>query len=1001
MRRIRPALALAGLWLFVVGTGLAAPQPATDSRFIVDTWQARDGLPQSSVISMIQTHDGYLWLGTLNGLVRFDGVHFTIFDEANTPGLNSSRIVHLFEDSHSNLWVGTETAGVALLQNGRVKNVDIGGGSREGRLMSACDDADGAVWLYTADGHLLRYFNSQVNVWNMEEGSLGRCRVLMQEPGGSMWVGADWGQGAVNTNAWTQPSLPLFDTIIGANQQLDYLLAGKAGGYWRLADGRIQIWRRNHLERDLAAYPWEPETPLTTACEDAAGNLIVGTFGDGIYWFDPQGNYEHITTADGLSHNIILSLCVDREGSLWVGTDGGGLDRVKHNPFQTVPESRNLVTQSVCEDIDGGLWAGFNNGGLMYLKDGSARVYGITNGLLNLYVWSVLADRSGGVWAGTWGLGGLFRFEAGRFHPVAGPVAVQTAVLAIYEDKAGRLWFGTQGGLVGLGEQGWSLLTTSNGLGSDTIRAIVEDQTGNLWVGTMGGGLTLLKGSDCTTFRKEANGLPSDNISSLYVDKEGVLWIGTFGSGLARYHAGKWTHFTTDDGLASNGIGYLLEDGEGNLWIGSNAGLMRIPKAGLNAFAEGRTASFHCRTFTEADGLPTRECTQGSQPGACGTRDGKLWFPTTRGLAGLNPAELRPNTNPPPVLIESVAVDGQTQGRNGLQASPPQSVTIPPQRERLEIEYTSLNLASPERARFRYRMAGHESDWVEADRSRIARYSKLPPGEYRFQVIACNEDGVWNATGASLAVIVQPPFWRTLWFASLMGILLVGTIVTTVYLVSTQKLQRRLRQQEALEKDRSRIARDLHDQLGASLTQVALLGEMVEGDKDQPAEVENHARQISQTARDITHVLDEIVWAVNPQNDTLDSLVTYVCKYAQDYLALADLRYRLDVPSTLPASPLRPEIRHNVFLAAKEAITNVVRHAQAKSVWLRLKLEPGRFTLEIEDDGCGLPDADKPSTRNGLKNMRKRMEEAGGAFAISPTPEHGTIVRLTAPLDQT
>ena len=268
---------------------------------------------------------------------------------------------------------------------------------------------------------------------------------------------------------------------------------------------------------------------------------------------------------------------------------------------------------------------------------------------------------------------------------------------------------------------------------------------------------------------------------------------------------------------------------------------------------------------------------------------------------------------------------------------------------------------------------------------------------------ACNEDNVWNATGASLAIIVEPPFWQTWWFLTASAVFLLGTIIAVVHYVSTQKLQRqlaKLQQQEALEKERARIARDIHDQLGASLTQVSLLGELVESDKNSPAEVEAHARQISQTARDTSRALDEIVWTVNPSNDTLEGLVNYICKYAQDYLAVVGLRYRLDVPPELPPVSISPELRHNVFLAAKEAVTNVVRHAQAKSVWIRLKLEPVAFTLEIQDDGRGPAGMEekRAQSRNGLKNMRKRMEDVGGSFTLSPAPDGGALVRLTAPL---
>ncbi|MGH7993863.1 MAG: ATP-binding protein, partial [Limisphaerales bacterium] len=380
-----------------------------------------------------------------------------------------------------------------------------------------------------------------------------------------------------------------------------------------------------------------------------------------------------------------------------------------------------------------------------------------------------------------------------------------------------------------------------------------------------------------------------------------------------------------------------------------------------------------------------------------------LWFPTTKGLADVNPAELRPNLQPPLIMIESVLVDGQEQKTNRFDSAWPQAIVIPPGHDRLEIHYTGLNFSAPNEVRFQYLLAGHETAWTEAGDTRVAFYNKLPPGDYRFQVVACNEDGFWNKTGGALAVTVQPQFWQTGWFRAVVVLGFLGIVAAVVRYLSTQKLHRQLqalKQREALEQERSRIARDLHDQLGANLTQVALLGEMAEADKNSPAEIASHAQQISLTARETTHSLDEIVWAVNPSNDTLEGLITYACKYAQEYLALAGLHYRAEVPPQLPAVVIPPEVRHNVFLAFKEAVNNVVKHAQATEARIRLRLQPGNFTLEIEDDGRGIGGLDTPGVqgRNGLRNMRKRMEDIHGGFSISGGAKGGTVVRLVVPL---
>jgi signal transduction histidine kinase len=616
--------------------------------------------------------------------------------------------------------------------------------------------------------------------------------------------------------------------------------------------------------------------------------------------------------------------------------------------------------------------------------------------LSDLYVRGVLADRSGNVWVGTT-FGGLFQLTGEKFQRVTN----WQGIAAIYQDRRGLLWFGTDEQGLYCRDSG-KVFTSREGLCANAVQALVDDAQSNLWIGTKAG-LNVLRAGQLAAFHK-TNGLPSEDVLSLYVDAENILWVGTSG-GLARFDGTHWTRYTKDDGLKSNRIGYLAEDGEHYVWIGSPGGLMRVSKQALNQFARGEVRTINCRPFGLEDGLPTSRCSAGSQPAAAIGPDGTLWVPTVKGLVSVRPAQLYRNTNPPPVRIERVKVQGQLQNTNGLRALPPVAVTIPANKEGLEIDYTSLNLSAPEKARFKYRMEiegrRRETNWIEAGNVRVAQFPTLLPGHHRFEVTACNEDGVWNETGSALAVTVLPPFWRTTWFLTVATLGLLGFIVLSVYYVSTQRLQRQvaaLRQQEALEKERARIARDLHDQLGANLTQVALLGEMVEADKDVPQEVEGHARQISATARETTHALDEIVWTVNPSNDTLDGLINYVCKYAQEYLALAGLRYRLEVPPELPAIPISPELRHNVFLAAKEAINNIVKHSQAASAWLRLSLEPHRFILEIEDNGRGLSSADEKKGRNGLRNMRKRMEDIGGQFDAGAGAEGGVRVRLVAPL---
>jgi len=954
------------------------------------------GLPKSVVRAVIQSHDGYLWCGTPEGLARFDGVDFTVFDENNTPGLKSRNIVSLFEDSQSNLWVGTENAGVALVKEDKVINLDVG------QMRAACEDTNGAVWLYTDAGQLCRYRANKVDEWSVGARRRSFCRSLALDETGLLWVGTDWSLTALGPlSAAASSGLPVArESATNEIRRLDLLLTSKHGGYWRFADMRIQKWNGPRCEHDWP-YPSTTSVPVA-ACEDLDGNLVVGTYGAGVFWFDAEGHADHIGSEEGLSHDSVLALTVDREGSLWVGTTGGGLNRVKRQMFTVLEKTpswttRGKTVQSVCEDKSGGLWIGYNGERVDYWDGTSAQEF--TNFAYYQYIKCVFATANGRVFAGAQGPRGqrLFKFDKPWFRPIFGDNVATPEVSAFYQDRRGTLWIGTKSGLALLDDRGLKLVTNSPS--RLDVRAITDDAEGSLWIGTEANGVARLSEGTFTFFTR-TNGLPSDEVRSLYMDSDSVLWASTSG-GLGRYAKNKWTTFSKKEGLLSDSLGYLVEDGQGYLWIASNVGLLRARKKELNDFAEGKGTNILCRLYGELEGLPADECTFGSQPAAIRAHDGMMWFPTIKGLAYLNPEQIKINSNPPPVLIESVAIDGELQNTNALKAPPLQNITVPAGKEAIDIKFTSLNLAAPEKGRFKFRLKDHEKKWHESPWNiRTVHYSRVPPGNYQFEVTACNEDSVWNEKGSSLKLDVRPPFWSTWWFRTIAVGLLVCAIVGSVHYVSTQRLRRQvaaLRQQEALEKERARIARDLHDQLGANLTQVALLGELAETDKDSPPDVEAHARQISQTARDTTHSLDEIDWTVNPSNDTLDGLVNYVCKYAQEYLAVAGLKYRLDVPSQLPNTPISPELRHNVFLATKEAITNIVRHAHATAASVRLRLDSGTFTFEIEDNGKGFADSDTNKGRNGLQNMRKRLADVGGEFSIAPGTEGGTKVRLTAP----
>jgi signal transduction histidine kinase/ligand-binding sensor domain-containing protein len=944
------------LALILAVTG--ATVKADDSPFVVDSWSVEEGLPDNEAISVLQGSDGYLWIGTQHGLVRFDGNRFTVFNQMNTPGLISDRIIFLFQDKETNLWIGTESSGLQMIKNGAIQNFSAAT-SGGGRVSYAAEIAAGDLVFYTASG-LIRYHANSVNYYPVS------------------------------------PRLAqLYQQLASLAQRI--IIPSLSGGYWQIFNNNVSKMNGGHVEKNLGTFPWG-NAAVDAAIEDGKGNLIVGTLGAGIFWSDADGKWQNISNQ--LSKPYILSLCMDNEGNLWAGTDGGGLDRIKRKLFTTPLGLPVRNIQSISPDAHGGAWVAYGALGAAYWNGDTTRDFQV-GPFHNAR--EVLVDGHQRVWAGT-DAEGLYQFKTNEFVPADGALILGPQIFSMFEDHGGQLWVGSQNGLGHFDGQKWALLTTHDGLSGNSVRAMAEDDKDGLWIGTEGQGLDLYQNGKFTYYRAGQENLPGDDISCLCIGSDGNLWVGTFAHGLARFADGKWESFSAQDGLASDSISYIVDDGD-MLWLGSNKGLMHVAKKSLEDFAAGKADAILCRTYGKTDGLPTRECSIGSQPAACRAADGHFWFPTTEGVACIDPAELKPNLRPPTVMIESILVNGLEQNTNRLASTWPAIVTITPGVNRselpLEIHYTALDFSAPGLIRFRYQLEGYQSRWTDAGSDRVARYPKLPPGNYRFNVVAYNEDGVSNENSGSFTVIVLPQFWQTTWFAVLVIIITLGIVAAIVRYISTQKLHRQLqrhKQQEALERERARIARDLHDQLGANLTQVTLLGEMAEADKNVPEEIESHAQQICETARETTRALDEIVWAINPANDTLEGVANYCIKYAQEFFALAGVRCRVEAPARLPDVPIAPDVRHNVFLAFKESVNNVIKHAQAGEAHIHLELTARHFIVEITDNGKGFSGADEKQNRNGLRNMRKRMADIGGSFEISPAPEKGTLVRLTVPI---
>ncbi len=887
---------------------------------------------------------------------------------------------------------------VTWYKNRRFQTMEVPAAWEDGKIHDIGTDEAGQAWLLNEEGLLARLTDGLV--LTPQAGTAAKLVEMARSRSGTIWVLRNGRVSMLEHGQLT--ALPIDETF--ANNSVQGIGASQDGGLWVVNEGRIRKWKENKWAADLGPSPWGGY-PVPALIETQKGIVAAGTAEHGMYLIFPgaSGNVLHFSRTNGFPSDWVISLLEDGEGNLWAGTGGGGLAVVRSRKIQTIgpPDQwQGRAILSVTASRNGSLWIGTEGAGLYRFQDGTWSNFGPAQGILNPYVWSVAEDAAGEVWAGTWA-GGLFVRRGNRFVPAPGLEQITAPMPAILCDREDGLWIGTGEGLLRYraGQASWVL--DNRGKKLRDVRAVVEDMDGAIWFGMSSGGLGCWKNGELQRFRR-SDGLASDYIQCLHLDNEGALWIGTFGGGLSRLKDGHFSVVGKDQGLSDSVICDIEDDRNGYFWMSSHNGIIRADKAELNRCADGQIKEVHCLTYGISDGLPTLECSGGLQPAGCRTADGRLWFPTSKGLGIVDPQNIITNQFPPPVVIEAVLVDDRPEKTPA--GSP--VLQVPPGRHRFEFQYTGLSFIAPEKMQFRYQLAGFDQEWVNAQTRRVATYNYVPPGQYTFQVIACNSDGVWNNLGAKITFKVLPYYWQTLQFRILAGMMVIAASSGIAWFGTRWRIRRKLElseRQRAIEHERARIANDIHDDLGTHLTRITMLSESAQGELDDPRQAEIELNQIYDTARELTRAMDEIVWAVNPKHDTLDSLVSYLEQFAQDFLATAGVRCRLDMPLELPERRLTTEMRHNLFLAFKEALNNVAKHAAASEVHICLAMKPGAFELSVEDNGCGLEpeparnDADRFASGNGLRSMARRLAEIGGRCDIRSQPGQGTKVLFVVP----
>jgi ligand-binding sensor domain-containing protein/signal transduction histidine kinase len=957
---------IAGLAWVLAGNSLAQPtNGAVDP--ILDAWQTDAGLPHNSVTAILQTSDHYLWIGTSNGLARFDGVRFSVYRTVDYPGLRSNRILCLFEDSRRTLWVGTDDGGLARYRNSGFEAFTISDGLASDSVFSMGEDRSGRLWAGTATG--LDRWNAAApsEPFKPENFTETRVNAICQPRGGPLTFATPNGLRQFSEERLARYDGPGWAAL---KTNLDCLRGDATGGFWAGGDaGLFHVGFTNGVASEPVRVL---DAKVLAVTADAAGNAWCGTADGAVYQITPAG-----AALVWRFSNAVSALCADVEGNLWAGTAGGGLYRIKPRQLRWIPFSGSLNdtrVASVFRTSEGERWLVSGDQGLYRGHHGRFTFLERLPLPAGVFVQTACATRDGALWLGTLG-DGLFQYKNGTLSQFSERDGVSDSSIKVLCADGDGLWIGTRnGGLNYLKDRTVTRINTPWGFVGNSASVLCKDAQGSLWIGTGGDGLYQYADGKFTGYTWNER-LPSSTIHSLHADRDGTLWVGT-ARGLARMLAGQVTAYTNGSGLAEEAILQLRSDAEGNLWAGSSSRIFRARKDQLNAYAEGRLSWVDVIPYNREDGLPGIQCVTDAQSESWESNNNEVWFLTAKGLVLKQPV-LAWNTNPPPVLLESVFVENES-------VSLADEIRVPPGKESLRFQYTAPSLTAPGKVSFRYQLEGFDRDWSEASGARAARYPKVPPGKYRFRVIACNNDGVWNTAGASVNLVVTPFWWATGWFR--VGLAAAGAAL----LLGLYRLRQARRRD--LERLRVRIASDLHDDVGSSLWSITLLSRMLARQESLGPEERQDADEIHRIAIQTSNSIRDIIWLINPAFDTVQDLVLRTKDFAGT--ALRGVDYRLHCEESLLTRKLPLDFRQNLFFLFKEALTNIAKHSRATVAELRIEEVGGRWRITIHDNGIGFdPAAD--TRGNGLKSLRARAAKIGAALDIQSHPGGGSTIVLT------
>lgn len=967
------ALCLAG----IAAQARSAHGPSLADEYSHRIWSVKDGLPQSTIQAITQTPDGYLWIGTPGGLARFDGAHFSVFDRSNTPALREDSILTLCPSKDGSLWIGTDGGGLLRFRGGSFQTIGLRDGLTNGFVRSLYEDRSGTLWVGTDRG-FFRFQGARLERMDGRNGiPVTAITGIREERDGKIWA-----SGGIGLLVAERGVLRHYQPANGAFANVRSLRETHAGGFWvstltrlfRLENGLVV--RQPALDR-IRALALE---------EDSDGNLWVGTLGKGLIRVGAAGVVA-FREPGVLPDNTIWAIFEDRERNIWIGTQDGLL-RLSKTAVHSLTGKDGLADDNVTtvyEDRPGNLWFTTITGLVYRLTGKQLAPFRLPGPAAGVRARAVFVDREGALWIATSGAG-VVRVRAGKVTTFTTKDGLRDNIARQFlQDRRGDLWIALASGLSRWDGRRFRNYYIEDGLSYGSVRMLVEDQAGDILIGT-DRGLNRLRDGKFVRDPLFAQ-LDGEKVWAIHEDADRELWIGTRGGGLFRIKAGRLSKLTVRDGLLSDSIYQLLEDGNGNLWMSSPAGVFSARLAELNRRADGRPGPVAIVPYGTAEGLESPQMNGGQGTAGCRTASGYLWFPSVKGPVRIDPNQRR-MARPSPVLIESLTADDTPIPLSG-------EIRIRPGHGKLEIGYTACNLLSPGRITFQYMLEGFDERWTAAAAHRSAYYTNLPPGNYRFRVVATSSNEPRQTSEAWVAFVWQPHVYQTGWFYALCAGLLAACVWAALRLYARQTKAR----YALLLAERTRLAREMHDTVIQGCVGISTLLEAVSGlrriDADRMRDL------LSQARVQIRLTLDEARQAVwDLRNAPMDGGLTGTLRDVARQLSLEKgIASEVEISGTPVGLGDRRE--RNILLIAKEAIRNAVTHAHPRQIRVHLGFEAGEVRLEVIDDGLGFIPACDALERNGhfgIVGMRERVEQLGGTFSLRSSPGQGTAVIARLPL---